>query len=156
MKKLFVALLFFPLLALSQEKRPNIIFILADDLGSRDCGFTGSDYYETPNIDQLAKEGMVFSNAYSGASNCAPSRACMLSGQYTPRHGVYAVDETDRGPKDKMRLTPVPNTQELDLSIYTIPEALKDAGYTTALFGKWHFGRGQRTLAWQAGVRNFF
>ncbi|MCA9165231.1 MAG: sulfatase-like hydrolase/transferase, partial [Planctomycetales bacterium] len=79
-------------------RRPNIVLIFADDLGWQETGFTGSDYCETPNLDRLAGEGMVFRNAYASAGNCQPSRACMLSGQYTARHGVYAVGSTNRGP----------------------------------------------------------
>ena len=71
--------------------RPNILFIFLDDYGWRDAGFMGSDFYETPHIDKLANEGMVFTNAYAGAANCAPSRACLLSGQYSPRHEIYNV-----------------------------------------------------------------
>lgn len=128
----------FPLSA--QTKKPNVVLILVDDMGYKDTGFTGSDFYETPNIDALAKEGMIFNNAYAGAGNCAPSRACLISGQYTPRHGIYAVYNTERGPINKMRTIPVPNTSNLRPDIYTIAEAMKDAGYKTAMFGKWHLG----------------
>ena len=68
--------------------RPNIVFFYIDDLGWKDVGFMGSTYYETPNIDRLASEGMVFHSAYSCGPNCAPSRACLMSGQYSPRHGI--------------------------------------------------------------------
>lgn len=120
--------------------KPNIIFILSDDLGYKDVGFNGSDYYETPNIDKLSKEGMIFNNAYSGGANCVPSRACLVSGQYTPRHGLYAVGSTNKGPVTEMRLMPVKNTQHLLPSNFTIADALKTAGYATGIFGKWHIG----------------
>jgi len=68
--------------------RPNFVFIFIDDLGWKDLGFMGSRYYETPHIDRLARQGMVFTSAYANAPNCAPTRACLLSGQYSPRHGV--------------------------------------------------------------------
>jgi len=123
-----------------QDRRPNIVLILADDLGWRDVGYQGTDFYETPNIDRLAKAGMVFTEAYAGAGNCAPSRAVLLSGQYGPRHGVYAVDSTERGPKTSMRLTPVPNRSGLAPATVTMGEALKAAGYATGIFGKWHLG----------------
>lgn len=71
--------------------RPNIVFILADDLGWTDLGVMGSDYYETPNIDRLAAEGLLFDNAYAAAANSAPSRACMMTGMYTPRHYIPLV-----------------------------------------------------------------
>ena len=70
-------------------ERPNILFIYLDDFGWRDTSYAGSDFYETPHLDRLAAQGMVFSDAYAGAANCAPSRACMLSGQYSPRHEIY-------------------------------------------------------------------
>jgi len=117
---------------------PNIVFIFADDLGWKDVGYQGTDFYETPNIDRLARAGMVFTQAYAGAANCAPSRAVLLSGQYTPRHGVYAVGDTNRGPRNLMRLIPVPNRSGLSPASITMAEALRAAGYTTGIFGKWH------------------
>jgi len=123
--------------------RPNIILIFADDLGWQECGFTGSDFNETPHLDRLAKQGMVFTQAYAAAGNCAPSRACLISGQYTPRHGVYAVGSTDRGPEERMRLTPIKNRSGLAAREFTLPKALKAAGYTTAMFGKWHLDGSQ-------------
>ncbi|MEX0702694.1 MAG: sulfatase [Planctomycetales bacterium] len=120
-------------------KQPNIVLVFADDLGWKDTGYTGSDFYETPHIDRLAKDGMVFTSAYAGGANCVPSRACLLSGQYTPRHGVYAVGGTRRGPVDRMRLVPIPNGEFLPRNV-TLAEALKAAGYATGCFGKWHLG----------------
>ena len=122
------------------ERRPNIVLIFADDLGWKDVGYQGTDFYETPNIDRLAKAGMVFTQAYAGAGNCAPSRAVMLSGQYGPRHGVYAVESTERGPKNLMRMIPIPNKSGLAPANVTMAEALKAAGYATGIFGKWHLG----------------
>ena len=123
-----------------EAARPNIVLIFIDDMGWKDAGFQGSDFYQTPNINRLAKEGMVFTNAYAAAGNCAPSRACMISGQYTPRHHVYAVGSTNRGPKKEMRLKPTPNVQELAAEQVTIAEGMKLAGYRTGMFGKWHLG----------------
>ena len=117
---------------------PNIILIFADDLGWQEPGFAGSDFFETPHLDQLARAGMVFRHAYASAGNCQPSRACMLSGQYTPRHGVYAVGSTDRGPKALMRMLPVPNRPNLPPATVTLGESLKLAGYATGFFGKCH------------------
>ncbi len=134
-----------PLVASAQSgarpvSRPNIVLILADDLGWSDVGYQGTDFYETPNLDRLAKQGMVFTQAYAGAGNCAPSRAVLLSGQYGPRHGVYAVESTERGPKDLMRMVPIPNRSGLAPAQVTMAEALKAAGYATGIFGKWHLG----------------
>jgi len=121
-------------------KRPNIIFIFIDDMGWTDAGFMGSRYYETPNIDKLATQGMVFTNAYANAANCAPTRACLLTGQYSPRHGVYTVGSSARGASKDRRLIPIPNDTTLDASHITIAEVLKTAGYTSASMGKWHMG----------------
>jgi len=118
--------------------RPNIVLILADDLGWKDLSCQGNDFIETPNLDRLAKEGMVFTAGYAAAGNCEPSRACLISGNYTPRHGVYAVKSTDRGEKTEMRLMPIPNTNGLKKENVTIAEALKTGGYATGIFGKWH------------------
>ena len=121
---------------------PNIVFILVDDLGWRDLGYAGSSYYETPNIDALAAGGMIFTDAYSNAPNCAPTRAALLSGQYAPRHGIYTVASAERGESRFRQLIPTPNTTELDTHFVTMAEALQSAGYTTAHFGKWHLGGG--------------
>jgi len=130
---------------------PNIVLIFADDLGWQETGFTGSDFLETPHLDRLAREGMVFRQAYASAGNCQPSRACLFSGQYTPRHGVYAVNSTDRGPKALMRLTPVPNRPNVPPATVMLGEALKMAGYTTGLFGKAHLSRSEDGKSEHAG-----
>ena len=124
--------------AAEHAPKPNIVLIFADDLGWKDVGYQGSDFMETPNIDRLAKEGMVFTAGYAAAGNCAPSRACMLSGNYTPRHHVYAVGNTGRGPKVFQRLVPIPNKSGLAKENITFADALKAAGYVTGIFGKWH------------------
>jgi arylsulfatase A-like enzyme len=117
---------------------PNIVLIFADDLGWKDVGYQGSELIETPNLDRLASEGMIFSSGYAAAGNCAPSRACLLSGTYTPRHHVFAVRSTNRGPKNKQRLVPIPTKNGLPVENITVADALKAAGYTTGHFGKWH------------------
>ena len=121
-------------------KRPNIVFIMIDDMGARDVGFMGSKYYETPNIDKLSREGMVFTNAYANAANCAPTRACFLTGQYSPRHGVYTVGSSARGKSGDRRLIPIANDTTLDSHHVTIAEVLKPAGYVSVSIGKWHMG----------------
>jgi arylsulfatase A-like enzyme len=132
------------------------VLILADDLGWSDVGYQGTDFYETPNLDRLAKEGMVFTQAYAGAGNCAPSRAVLLSGQYGPRHGVYAVDSTERGPKNLMRLVPIPNKSGLAPAQVTLAEALRAAGYATGIFGKWHLGGPEGAPPGQQGFDTVF
>ena len=101
-------LVLFSVLSKAKEHKPNILFIYLDDFGWRDTSYAGSDFYETPNIDKLAKGGMVFSNAYAGAANCAPSRACLLSGQYSPRHKIYNVGTGPRGKSAYRRLIHIP------------------------------------------------
>lgn len=137
-------------------RAPNIVLIFADDLGYRDTGFTGSTFFETPNLDRLAARGMVFSQAYAGGGNCAPSRAALFSGQYSPRTGVYAVGRTDRGPKPLQRLVAIPNREDLALENVTVAEALKAAGYATGLFGKWHLSGQPGTKPTQQGFDVFF
>jgi len=119
--------------------KPNILLIVADDLGWKDVGYNDGAF-KTPNIDALAKAGVVFTQGYAAAANCQPSRASLMRGQYTARHGVYAVDSTKRGPVDEMRLEPVPNKSGLAPMAPTIAKAIRSAGYETALFGKWHLG----------------
>lgn len=138
------------------SQKPNILFIFADDLGYKDCGFTGSQTFETPHLDALTQKGMVFTNSYSAAGNCAPSRAGLLSGLYSPRTGVYAVGSTTRGPVKEMKLVPVKNTNDLNGSFVTIAEALKMEGYTTGIFGKWHSGRTETTQPEAQGFDVYF
>lgn len=118
--------------------QPNILLIYIDDLGWKDAGFMGSDYYETPNIDALADGGIVFSNAYSGASNCAPARACLMSGQYTPRHRIFNVGTGPRGKGKHRRLQHVAGVKTLNSKLKTWAHQLQAVGYETATFGKWH------------------
>ncbi|UCE47559.1 MAG: sulfatase, partial [Phycisphaerales bacterium] len=122
------------------RRRPNIIFVLIDDMGWRDLGCYGSEYYETPNIDRLAAKGMQFSAAYTSGPNCAPTRASLMSGQYTPRHGIITVGNSDRGAPHLRKLIPQENKTVLDSAITTIAEAIKPAGYVSASMGKWHLG----------------
>lgn len=127
------------LLADSGNEKPNIIYINADDLGVMDVGFNSSRYH-TPNIDRLRAEGMLFTEAYAPAANCSPSRACCMSGQYGPRHGIYTVGSSERGRSKDRKLIPVQNTEYLALDNLTIAGALKAGGYKTIHLGKWHLG----------------
>ena len=123
------------------NKNPNIVLIIADDLGWTDLSFMGSNYYQTPNIDRLAKRGITFYNAYASATNCSPSRASMLSGKYTPEHGIFTVGESERGNKKTRKLIPIENKEEIGQDFFLIPEMLKTLGYTNGHFGKWHLGK---------------
>jgi arylsulfatase A-like enzyme len=132
------ALLLLPSLVVAQS-RPNIVYILADDLGWTDTGAYGSEYYETPNIDRLAAQGLKLTR-YHNCQNCQPTRAALMTGQYGPRTGIYTVGGIERFPWQSRPLRPVDNVTQLPLEKVTIAQALKDAGYATAMFGKWHLG----------------
>jgi arylsulfatase A-like enzyme/thiamine biosynthesis lipoprotein ApbE len=124
---------------------PNIVFIMADDLGWSDLACFGSDYYRTPNLDRLAAEGLQMRHAYSAAPNCAPTRAALMSGQSAPHTGIYTVGNGARGKAQNRRLVPPKNRTELAPEILTLAEALLTAGYRTGHFGKWHLGGGRDT-----------
>ncbi|MEM9283929.1 MAG: sulfatase [Verrucomicrobiota bacterium] len=133
----FFIIIFSAAMGIAAEK-PNLLFIFLDDFGWKDTSYMGSDFYETPNLDALAEGGMVFTNAYSASANCAPARASLLSGQYTPRHKVYNVGTGPRGKSQHRRLKHIPGVDTLDPEITTWAETLQGAGYKTATMGKWH------------------
>ena len=137
----------------SSGKRPNIVLVIADDLGYADVGFNGQRFYETPNIDALARDGMILSDFYSGGPNCAPTRACINTGMYTPRHKLYTPGGQSKGDVKSMRFAvptkgekdPVFNTVDsmpnvIDGYHTSIAEVLGAAGYVSGRFGKWHLG----------------
>lgn len=132
-------------IAVNTKIPPNIVLINVDDLGWMDTEPYGTTFYQTPNISRLSDMGMTFSRGYAGAANCAPSRACLLSGMNTPRHGIYTVGNADRGNKKTRKLVPVPNTTVLHDSVVSLAEMLADVGYTSGSFGKWHLGQDSRT-----------
>lgn len=121
--------------------QPNILFIYLDDFGWRDTAYMGSDFYETPHLDRLARGGMIFSDAYSCAANCAPARASLLSGQYTPRHEIFNVGTNPRGNAKHRRLEHIAGTKTLSPRIKTWAKQLQAAGYRTATMGKWHLSQ---------------
>ena len=130
--------------AADNRQSPNIIFILMDDMGWRDVGFMGNRFVETPHLDRLARNGLVFTQAYASAPNCAPTRACLMSGQYTPRHGIYTVVDPRQPPGSAWhKWQAVESRSELDTKVVTIAESLRDGGYATAFFGMWNLGRGR-------------
>jgi len=131
--------------------RPNIVFILADDLGWSDTATYGSKYYETPNLDRLAAQGLKFTN-YHNCTNCQPTRAALLTGQYGARTGVYTVGGINRFDWQSRPLKPVDNVEQLPLDRLTIAQQLKSAGYATGIFGKWHLGQ---QGAFHPGQRGF-
>ena len=133
--------------------KPNIVIVLSDDLGWSDVGYNGAVYYETPNIDRLASEGMIFNRFYPSAANSAPSRASLLTGMYSPRHGVYIPQGLARGGDVSQMRFKVP-TENQDSTFNTfhvsinnvepkfesLAEQLKKSGYISARLGKWHIG----------------
>ena len=122
------------------KEKPNVVLIVADDLGWSDLSYMGSTYYETPNIDKLSKSGMTFYNGYASSANCAPSRASMLTGKYHPFHVIYSVKNSDRGSKKTRKIIPIKTKTKLELEYFILPEMLKSKGYSTGHFGKWHMG----------------
>jgi arylsulfatase A-like enzyme len=127
--------------AAGPARKANVVFILADDLGYTDVGCYGSRYYETPNIDRMASQGLRFTNGYTCGPNCQPTRAALISGQYGPRTGIYTVGSIERFAWRTRPLRPVDNVESLPLETTTLAQALKSAGYATGLFGKWHLGQ---------------
>jgi len=126
-------------------ERPNVVFILADDLGLHDLSVEGSTFHETPNIDRIAKEGVRFTHGYATCQVCSPSRASLLTGKYPAR--VRITDWINSGgggqPERWRRNTaylPAPHLLQLPLEEVTLAEAFKDAGYATFFAGKWHLG----------------
>jgi arylsulfatase A-like enzyme len=121
-----------PLLATAQARKPNIIFILADDLGYGDLGCYGQKRLDTTNIDRLAAEGMRFTDCYAGSTVCAPSRSCLMTGTHTGHTRIRG----NSSPTGRVALRPQDTT---------VAEVLKKAGYRTGLFGKWGLGEPNTT-----------
>ncbi|MDO6603896.1 sulfatase [Arenibacter palladensis] len=132
-KAIAVVLCCWMLSSCEKEKKPNIIFIMADDLGWQDVGFMGSNWFETPNLDQLAGESLVFSNAYMYPT-CSPSRAALLTGKQSFRTGIYNVPVLEKG--DNQHNIFSRWTVGLEHTMYAEP--LKNAGYRSIHLGKWH------------------
>ncbi len=136
--------------AVAPTRKPNVVLFLVDDMGWMDCGVYGSQYYETPNADRFAQRAMLFTNAYAQPL-CSPSRASLLTGQYSARHRITTASghqpPQPAGHVFLRELAPanvpmlLPESQNyLDPSQITLAETLKSAGYRTAHVGKWHVG----------------
>ena len=126
-------------------EKPNILFILADDFGYHDLSVSGSKYYETPNIDRIANEGMIFTDGYATCQVCSPSRASIMSGKFPARHGITdwigaKTGENWRKAGRHNQLLPPEYVHALPAEYTTLPEAMKEVGYTTFFAGKWHIG----------------
>src|SRR5436190_2361976 len=133
-----------PALSFSAEPRasrpPNFLFIFADDLGLPPVACYGNSYYQTPNIDRLAREGIRFTDAYAACPVCSPTRAALMTGQYPARTRV--TDFIPGAAYPWARLKQLEWQKYLPLSATTLAEELTARGYVTALFGKWHLARG--------------
>ena len=149
--KPFLLALFACVLTAHAAKPPNIVFIMADDLGWTDTATYGSKYYETPNIDRLATQGLKLTNHHH-CQNCTPTRAALMSGQYGARTGMYTVGGIERFDWGTRPLRPVDNVTELPLDRDIIAKQLKAGGYATGMFGKWHIGQSGE---YQPGKRGF-
>ncbi len=139
---LFQLLVLITLSSCSTENKhlnqPNIVLINIDDMGWNDISFMGSEYYNTPHIDALADQSLVFTQGYAASANCAPSRASIHSGKWTTRHQIYTVANSDRGKSSDRKLIPIKNTTVLDKKFTTLSQKLKQQGYITCHSGKWH------------------
>ena len=128
-----------------RSERPNVLFILVDDMGARDLSNEGSSFYESPNIDRIANEGMKFTRGYATCQVCSPSRASILTGKYPTNHGITTwigdrAGESWRGANRSDSHLPPEYERNLRTSEITLAEAMKDAGYKTFFAGKWHLG----------------
>ena len=121
------------------QRRPNIVLIFADDLGVHQLSCYGSAFYETPNLDRLASQGMRFTNAYAAAPVCSPTRASLMTGKYPAR--LHLTDFIPGNPYPYAKLRTPNWTNHLPLEEVTIPEVLKEARYACGHFGKWHLNR---------------
>lgn len=130
---------------MNSVKRPNILFILADDLGWCDLGSGGSTFYESPRIDGIAADGMRFTQGYAACQVCSPSRASILTGKVPPRHGITdwigaRTGEAWREAGRENKLLPPDYERGLRSDEVTFAEALRRVGYRTFFAGKWHLG----------------
>lgn len=125
------------------DSKPNVVVFLVDDLGQRDIGCYGSTFYETPNVDRLAKEGAKFTSGYAACPVCSPTRASLMTGMWPQRTGItdyIGAPLKPEGWKRNTKLLPAPYTDRLSLETPTLAKAMKSAGYATFFAGKWHLG----------------
>ena len=152
--KILLTLIVFTALSIQAAPKPNIVLFLVDDMGWMDSGVYGSKYYETPNMDKLAKQSMLFTDAYAHPL-CSPTRASILTGQYPSRHGITTASghQPARPAGQSRYLKGAPPSKPflyaasknyLDPALITLPKVLAKAGYSTGHCGKWHLGLVQK------------
>src|SRR5919109_198536 len=134
----WVSLLSQPLFGAAPQAQPNIVLMLADDLGWTDLSCYGSDFYETPHIDRLARDGMRFTQAYSACTVCSPTRAAILTGKYPAR--LHITDWIPGLMPDNPKLLVPDWTKQLPLDETCLASLFRARGYITASIGKWHLG----------------
>ena len=130
--------------------KPNIVYILADDLGYFDLGCYGNPFNETPHLDSLARHGLRFTQAYSASPVCSPSRAAIMTGRHPARYGLTNYIAGNRT-GDASPVDPAPWNPFLPSSATTLAEWLKPQGYATGMVGKWHLGGGDSLAPWAQG-----
>jgi len=137
LKQLSIVIVSILACSLAQAKKPNFVFFLVDDLGYMDIGANNPEtFYETPNVDRLAREGVRFTNGYAANPVCSPTRFSIMTGRYPSRVDATNFFSGKRGG----RFLPAPLNDRMPLAEFTLGEALKDVGYHTAFLGKWHLG----------------
>lgn len=135
----------------AQQSRPNIIFILTDDLGYSDLGAYGNPFNETPHLDSLASQGVKFLAAYSASPVCSPSRVALLTGKHPARVGLTNFLVGERKDENSNLDPPIDWTKGLEGSEFTLAEYLKENGYQTGFVGKWHLGNKAGQSPWEQG-----
>ena len=141
---LFIA---YPFFAQTKQKQPNIVVVLADDLGWADLGIYGSSFYETPVLDSLAKNGLRFTSAYATSPVCSPTRASMMTGKYPTKTGVtdwIPGRSEDVKQRSYEKIKTAPTAFQLALEEKTIAELAVENGYQTFFAGKWHLGEDEK------------
>jgi arylsulfatase A-like enzyme len=153
MKKLILFLIVCVTISCYSQKKPNIIFLFSDDAGYADFGFQGSTVMKTPNLDKLSKEGVKFTQGYATDATCGPSRAGLITGKYQQKFGYQEINVPGYMSKNSKYLG---DDMGLPLNQKTIADYLKNLGYKSAVYGKWHLGNADRFHPLKRGFDEFY